>query len=620
MSNESPYVSDFESLDAAYNETPGCVAADFLSPLDDPLPNFMDIGPNGDLYMLGENYFAGVQRISLNGALIGTFGSSLASAEQIRVAPTGDVYVFDGVATDKIHVFNENGEFITSFCTITTQGGGKGGSTGQVTDELTFSVNGWGFDSSGNLYISAGTPNSISPNPRLYHVQPFGSTGDVMASIGSTSGFGTRGSGISSSDVFHEFNESSLTIRRWSITGSSIDATTLSWSASGIYVASDALYTYDISGNSASTLPTLPVRLAIDTFARDVYYYPAGSVFLANSSAARNTDCIVADQNWVYAGYHGTIYVFGTTGNYSHHIPLNDEEFDYRGMESAEEPYQMCVDINSTDAWLTKPATNRVNKHRLETTDGGISGALIISINSSFNKPSGVCVSSTGDVYVVDRLNNRIQVFGTTGDFKFTWGSSGTGNGEFHLPWQIALDSNDDVYVTDRGNHRVQKFGTTGDYLLQWGSFGTGSGQFKHPCAIVADVSDNIWVSDIVLANVQKFDTTGGYLLSFGSAGTSGGAINECVGLAATTSGDIWAVDQTYHRCLRFNSTGAYQDMFGSTDPSATSLAKNSSDAYLMRPFSIIVGSSGYLFVGNRAWGGIKKFTSTGGFWAYGFV
>ncbi len=50
--------------------------------------------------------------------------------------------------------------------------------------------------------------------------------------------------------------------------------------------------------------------------------------------------------------------------------------------------------------------------------------------------------------------------FDSTGNFQFTFGSLGTGNGEFNEPGAIALDATGHIYVSDTRNHRVQVFRT----------------------------------------------------------------------------------------------------------------------------------------------------------------
>jgi len=67
-------------------------------------------------------------------------------------------------------------------------------------------------------------------------------------------------------------------------------------------------------------------------------------------------------------------------------------------------------------------------------------------------------VDSSGNVYVADTGNHRIQKFNASGEFLAKWGSEGTGDGQFDCPYGVAVDSNGNVYVADMGNDRIQKF------------------------------------------------------------------------------------------------------------------------------------------------------------------
>jgi DNA-binding beta-propeller fold protein YncE len=61
-------------------------------------------------------------------------------------------------------------------------------------------------------------------------------------------------------------------------------------------------------------------------------------------------------------------------------------------------------------------------------------------------------------VYVVERLNYRVQKFDSNGNFITKWGSEGDGEGQFDIPEGIAIDSSGNVYVADTHNSRIQKF------------------------------------------------------------------------------------------------------------------------------------------------------------------
>jgi DNA-binding beta-propeller fold protein YncE len=53
------------------------------------------------------------------------------------------------------------------------------------------------------------------------------------------------------------------------------------------------------------------------------------------------------------------------------------------------------------------------------------------------------------------------------------WGEYGSGNGQFNQINSIAVDSSGNVYVSDLGNHRIQKFTSSGLYLTQWQASGS---------------------------------------------------------------------------------------------------------------------------------------------------
>lgn len=49
------------------------------------------------------------------------------------------------------------------------------------------------------------------------------------------------------------------------------------------------------------------------------------------------------------------------------------------------------------------------------------------------------------------------------------------GNGEFDTPAGVVVDPSGNVFVTDVNNERIQKFTNTGTFIRKWGSLGSAS-------------------------------------------------------------------------------------------------------------------------------------------------
>jgi hypothetical protein len=153
------------------------------------------------------------------------------------------------------------------------------------------------------------------------------------------------------------------------------------------------------------------------------------------------------------------------------------------------------------------------------------------------SNPSGVAVNEVtsgdvGDVYVVDKGNNRVEVFNSSGAFVLMFGkevnktkveaaapeaeqnvcSAASGNtcqagtegsspGEFSSPESIAIDnsgnagdpSDGDVYVVNKGDNTIQKFSAEGAYIGQLSETESGS-PFGSLDGVAVSPSGDVWV------------------------------------------------------------------------------------------------------------------------------
>ena len=112
-----------------------------------------------------------------------------------------------------------------------------------------------------------------------------------------------------------------------------------------------------------------------------------------------------------------------------------------------------------------------------------------------------------------------MQRFDTSGNFISQFGGSGTTTGKFATPSGIVVDTSGNIFVADTGNNRVQKFTPAGVFSSTFGTTGTGTSQFKQPFGIALDSSSNIYVSEIANNRLQKFTSAGIYTATLAIAG-----------------------------------------------------------------------------------------------------
>ena len=163
-------------------------------------------------------------------------------------------------------------------------------------------------------------------------------------------------------------------------------------------------------------------------------------------------------------------------------------------------------------------------------------------------EPDGVTLDSSGNIYVVDEFQERVEEYNEKGEYIRQFGSKGTEPGQIYEPVDIVYD-NGHLYVTEAKNQRVQEFSTTGTYISKFGSEGTGNGQFKVPYAIAAGPTTNeLYVTDRENNRVEVFTASGRFLSSFGSKGKGNGQMELPTGVVATASETLYVSDHNNKR------------------------------------------------------------------------
>jgi DNA-binding beta-propeller fold protein YncE len=256
----------------------------------------------------------------------------------------------------------------------------------------------------------------------------------------------------------------------------------------------------------------------------------------------------------------------------------------------------------SGNLWVVDSGNNRVEEF-------SSTGAFIRAIGSSgkgngqFERPTGIAINSaTGEVYVADRNNNRIEEFSAEGIFIRAFGSHGTGNGQLIFPAGVAVEPNasGNVWVADNGNNRVEEFSSTGAFIAVYGSTGSGNGQFIDPQGVGIDLLNHIYIADYANERVEELGPEGAFLGQFGSSGSGNGQFTGPYGVASDVrSGAIFVTDESNKRVEVFSPSRAYLGTFGSN---------GTGNGEFVLPQGIATNPSGDIYVVDTGNNRVEKF------------
>jgi hypothetical protein len=201
-----------------------------------------------------------------------------------------------------------------------------------------------------------------------------------------------------------------------------------------------------------------------------------------------------------------------------------------------------------------------------EWTVGGTQLKTIQTFNAgqSFSNPWGDGIDpATGNVYVADPFNRRVEVFDPTGNYLTAFGNaelSAAGDTDYGLAVNSAGTT---VYVAANSSGKIFIFSIGGTSVNPTFVFQTTFGNtlprsLSNPLNLRVGTNGNLWVADYGFDLVREFDGTGNVLQTFTS-----GLFREPEDVLLAPNGDLYVVDRLSNLVFILNSAGTVIGQFG---------------------------------------------------------
>ncbi len=449
----------------------------------------------GNVYVLDSGNYR-IKKFDSKGRLLTQWGSAgkgegkFANPWKMGVDSSGVVYVGDWRAKDhRIQKFTSDGRFISEWRSEVLASAG--------------SLGGLALDSHGNLFVveyAACRIAKFAPDGKL--VAQWGGKGDGDGEFSQPWSLA-----VDASDNVYVADTQNHRVQKFDSTGKSL----MKW---GSFGEDEGLF-------------VMPVDIAVSP-SGDVYVASRGAIqrftpegkFLARwktSLAAPVPRHIAVDSS-------GKVY----QTNYAEHcVDVFDSDGKLietwgsvgTGAGKFDEPGSIAV--GPSDQVVVADAGSK----RVQSFDSD--GRVLARWGTGFSPGfvAGLAIDGSGNIYTTG--GSEVRKFDAAGRPVAVWGEEGSGDGQLKgVLWHVldvAADASGNVYVADKGNHRVQKFGSDGRFLTKWGSEGTDDGQFANMGLIAVNGSGDICVADSLESGetrIQKFRPDGQFVTRWTIPGT----------------------------------------------------------------------------------------------------
>ena len=215
----------------------------------------------------------------------------------------------------------------------------------------------------------------------------------------------------------------------------------------------------------------------------------------------------------------------------------------------------------------------------------GFSGDGGPATSASFRFPVAVAVDSAGNLFIADSENHRIRrVDGATGAISTVAGTgsfSGDGgtatSARLNRPRGVVVDASGDLFIADCCNHRIRRVASATGVITTVAGDGTPiacadagsapSASLNSPIGVAVDALGNLFIADFGSHRVRRVDAATGVITTVAGDGTYGfsgdggpatsARLRSPTGVAVDASGNLFIADSGNNRIRRVEGIAA---------------------------------------------------------------
>lgn len=478
-------------------------------------PTAIAVDSNGNIYVTEGGSNNRVQKFTSDGVFVAKWGGSgtangqFMSPQAIAIDSNNNVYVGESSGS-RVQKFTSGGVYVT-------QWGSAGDGDGQFN-----AISGLTVDGAGNVYAADKiTVFDLSTMRNVYsknRIQKFSSTGVFSLKWGGDGAGDDKftqlnGLAIDSNGSIYAADGSLGRVQLFNEMGS-YEKSLLSYSVRTGYFKMPMGIAIDESRN----------MYVADTINNRIQKFDAAGAFITEWGESGELNGQFKTPSGMAIDSNGNVYVADSGNHRIQKFASDGTFISKLGTGSAtsadggfSHPGGVAVDSNG-NIYVADSGNNRMQKFDAAGTFV-VKWGDMGSEEGQMRVPAGVAVDSSGNVFVADTNNHRVQIFDSQGIFIGAFGGEGPLGGDgpfggegpfdgyFSSPQGVAIDSSGNVYVSDSNNYRVQQFKKSGfsyTFEKKWGQLGSGNGQFFMASGIAVDNGGNVYVADTGNHRIQK--------------------------------------------------------------------------------------------------------------------